>query len=116
MSVRTTVGLSRRPWRLVGAASAIALVLVMAPVSSAAAAPVDPGDLTGQGLTSSDDESGSKATTSRLAQSDPAVLDATGTEQVPLLVKLDYDSVATYSGGVDNLQSHGDRLCVEPRV
>ena len=104
MSVRTTVGLSRRPWRLVGAASAIALVLVMAPVSSAAAAPVDPGDLTGQGLTSSDDESGSKATTSRLAQSDPAVLDATGTEQVPLLVKLDYDSVATYSGGVDNLQ------------
>ena len=104
MSVRTTVGLSRRPWRLVGAASAIALVLAMAPVSSAAAAPVDPGDLTGQGLTSSDDESGSKATTSRLAQSDPAVLEATGTEQVPLLVKLDYDSVATYSGGVDNLQ------------
>ena len=104
MSVRTTVGLSRRPWRLVGAASAIALVLAMAPVSSAAAAPVDPGDLTGQGLTSSDDESGGKATTSRLAQSDPAVLEATGTEQVPLLVKLDYDSVATYSGGVDNLQ------------
>jgi len=104
MSVRTTVGLSRRPWRLVGAASAIALVLAMAPVSSATAAPVDPGDLTGQGLTSSDDESGGKATTSRLAQSDPAVLEATGTEQVPLLVKLDYDSVATYSGGVDNLQ------------
>ena len=105
MSVRTTKGLPRRPWKLVGAASAIALVLAMAPVSSAAAAPVDPGDLTGQGLTSTDDESGSKATTSRLAQSDPAVLEATGTEQVPLLVKLDYDSVATYSGGVDNLQA-----------
>ena len=52
-------------------------------------------------------KSSPKAATSRLAQSDPAVLAATGTAKVPLLVKLDYDSVATYSGGVD-------RICSRP--
>ncbi len=79
----------------------LAVAIATAPTSSVAA---DPPDFSGQGLTSSGSESAPKAATSRLAQSDPAVLQATGTAEVPVLVKLDYDSVATYTGGVQNLQ------------
>ena len=78
-----------------------AVAIAMSPTSSVAA---DPPTFTGQGLASTGSTTSPKAATSRLAQSDPTVLAATGTAKVPLLVKLDYDSVATYSGGVDNLQ------------
>jgi subtilisin family serine protease len=71
---------------------------------AAAADPVDPESLTGTGLPISSTESVTKSATSRLAKSDPEVLAATSPERVPLLVKLDYDSVATYTGGEAGLQ------------
>ncbi len=39
-----------------------------------------------------------KALTSRLAQSDPAVLHLSGSAATPVMVKLDYDPLATYNG------------------
>jgi subtilisin family serine protease len=41
-----------------------------------------------------------KSITGRLAQSDPAVLKLTGTKPVNLMVKLDYDSLSSYLGGI----------------
>jgi hypothetical protein len=46
---------------------------------------------------------GDKAPTSRLAQSDPALLSRTDSQRVPVMIKLDYDSTATYTGGVKGL-------------
>jgi hypothetical protein len=46
---------------------------------------------------------GSKAITSRLAQTDPSLLGRTDATPVQVMVKLDYDSVATYQGSVDGL-------------
>lgn len=43
---------------------------------------------------------GSKPLTSRLAQSDPAVLSLTGTAATSIMVKLDYDALASYSGDI----------------
>lgn len=42
---------------------------------------------------------GAKAPTSRVAESDPDLLARTDTTAVPVVIKLDYDSIATYEGG-----------------
>ena len=44
-----------------------------------------------------------KAPTSRLAQTDPSLLGRSGTAPVQVVIKLDYDSVATYAGGIRGL-------------
>jgi len=44
-----------------------------------------------------------KAATSRLAQSDPSLLAETSNAETQIVVKLDYDAVATYAGGVAGL-------------
>jgi len=93
--------LGRQFSRVVAVGLVSAVAVAMAPAASVAA---DPPTFTAQGLTSTGSQTAPKAATSRLAQSDPAVLQATGTAKVPVLVKLDYDSVATYSGGLQNLQ------------
>ena len=54
-------------------------------------------------LAAADRIDGSKAPTSRLAQTDPGLLARDDRTQMPVLVKLDYDAVATYSGGVAGL-------------
>ncbi|MGI8721221.1 MAG: S8 family serine peptidase [Geodermatophilaceae bacterium] len=80
------------------AATVLAMLTVaVAPVSSALAAPEVP-DLTAGGPLSTERVSVPKAATSRLAQSDPSVLEAAGTEITAVVVKLDYDSLATYEG------------------
>lgn len=79
-----------------------ALTVVLVP-ATASASPADTDGLTATPIAVADQVSVAKAATSRLAESDPAVLAATGTEMVPVMVKLDYDSVATYAGGVENL-------------
>src|SRR5262245_62814281 len=58
---------------------------------------------TAQALTPSDRVSGSKTLTSRLAQTDPALLGRTDSTPVNVVVKLDYDSVATYAGSINGL-------------
>ena len=87
-----------RRTRFVLAATVLAmLAFVVAPVSSVSAAPDVP-DLTAGAALNAERVSVPKASTSRLAQSDPSVLEATGTEPIAVIVKLDYDSLATYEG------------------
>ena len=46
---------------------------------------------------------GAKSRTGRIAETDPALLGRSDSTPVNVLVKLDYDSVATYTGGVQGL-------------
>ncbi len=46
-----------------------------------------------------------KAATSQLAESDPELLARTDSTTVPVVVKLDYDSIATYDGSVAGLDA-----------
>ncbi len=44
-----------------------------------------------------------KAPSSRLAETDPELLARDDAEPVAVMIKLDYDSIATYQGGIENL-------------
>jgi subtilisin family serine protease len=46
-----------------------------------------------------------KSPTSQLAQTDPTLLGLEGSNPINVIVKLDYDSVATYAGGVEGLRA-----------
>ena len=83
------------------------LVTPMAVVTWAAPAGAEPGpDLTVvQQLTPESIHNAVKAPTSRLAQTDPSLLDRTDSTPIPVLVKLDHDSVATYTGQVSGLSA-----------
>jgi subtilisin family serine protease len=48
---------------------------------------------------------GSKALSSRLARTDRSLLRLTGSALTSVIVKLDYDGVATYAGGVEGLRA-----------
>ena len=48
---------------------------------------------------------GVKAATSGLGQTDPALLARTDTTRIGVLIKLDYDSIATYGGGLTGLEA-----------
>ena len=63
----------------------------------------DPPDLTAEPLRPSGRVEGSKALTSRIAKSDKALLRRTDATPVEVVVKLDYDSVATYTGTVEGV-------------
>ncbi|MCW6005780.1 S8 family serine peptidase [Micromonospora sp. CPCC 205371] len=93
----------RRKWLRAGFAAALAVPLAMVTgASPGSAAPT--GDLSvEQVLRPADRVSTAKAPTSRLAQTDPTLLNRTESTRIPVLVKLDYDPVATYSGGVAGL-------------
>ena len=62
---------------------------------------------------------GDKSLTSRIAETDPALLGRTDSTPVEVLVKLDYDSVATYQGSVDGLAPTSPSVtgrCADRRV
>ncbi|MGH3646046.1 MAG: S8 family serine peptidase [Micromonosporaceae bacterium] len=46
-----------------------------------------------------------KAPSSRLAESDPALLKRTDSAPVRVMIKLDYDALASYQGGIGNLRA-----------
>ena len=93
--------MSRRRW--VHAAVASALVpplLVIVSASPSQAAPVN-GNLTSvQGASLVKQVSTAKSPTSRMAKTDPSLLNRTDSTRLSIAVKLDYDSTATYSGGI----------------
>jgi len=62
--------------------------------------PADLADATVQPLAPTDQVEGDRAPSSRLAESDQDLLDRTDGTPVRVLVKLDYDAVASYHGGV----------------
>ena len=93
--------------RLIGAFVLPAFVLALS-AQAGAAPPTDPSlpgepALTAESLTPTGTVSGSKSATSRLARTDPALLGRTDATPVAVMIKLDYDAMATYAGGVDGL-------------
>lgn len=82
---------------------AAALVIPMAVVAGATPAVAGTDLRVAQQLTPEAIYDAAKAPTSRLAQTDPALLGRTDSTPVPVVVKLDYDSVATYGGDVSGL-------------
>jgi len=91
----------RRALPLLVSIVALTALLAVGASPSGAAPPDGTGDLSGAGLEPEAVVDGAK--TSALAQSDPDLLARTDAARVPVLVKLDYDSIATYTGGLDGL-------------
>ncbi|GAA4457898.1 S8 family serine peptidase [Phytohabitans houttuyneae] len=93
----------QKKWLRAGFAAALTLPLaVVTWAGPGVAAPS--GDFTvDQNLQPADRVSAAKSPTSRLAQTDPTLLNRAEATRIPVLVKLDYDPVATYGGGVAGL-------------
>ncbi|GAB1819148.1 S8 family serine peptidase [Herbidospora sp. RD11066] len=85
----------------VATAAAVGLVAALVPAGSAIADPTpSPSKFTAIPLTSPEMVYGAKSLTGQLAESDESLLKATSTDPVNIAVKLDYDSLAAYKGGV----------------
>ena len=88
----------------------VSVAIVMAPLLSlllgvdASGAPDRPA-LSGQSLTPAERVQADKAPTSRLAKTDQSLLGRTDTTPVSVMIKLDYDSIATYTGGLRGLDA-----------
>lgn len=82
-------------------ATVVPLTLVTGSID-AAGAPARPNFQADQ-LAVADRVSADKSPTSRLAKTDQSLLGRTDSTLVPVLIKLDYDSMATYAGGVKGL-------------
>src|SRR6266550_2949717 len=54
-------------------------------------------------LTVSSTVNGAKSPSGQLAKSDPALVNSTSAKQVRVVVKLDYDSLSAYRGGIKGL-------------
>ena len=103
----TIVARGRRPRARARAAGLIAVLAGTSLVVSANAGAQedDPPDLTATQLSPSGQISGGKSMTSRLAETDPALLGRTDAAPVEVVVKLDYDAIATYQGSVQGLDA-----------
>jgi subtilisin family serine protease len=97
----------RRSLVVLSALVAVTLSAIAATADSARAAegPPDPSRLTVTPLQPAEVFHGAKSRTARIAESDAALLRRTDTRPVNVIVKLDYDSVATYRGGVRGLKA-----------
>ncbi len=92
---------SRRAWATLGTA-ALATALIVAP-TQAGAATRGPDGFTATALSPSSTITGTKSTSGRLATSDTALLKRTDSKLVNVVVKLDYDAMASYRGGIKGL-------------
>lgn len=88
-------------WRAGLATVVLSAVVVVASAGPGAAQPAS--GFTAEPLTPTGRMDVAKASTSRLVQTDPALLGRTDTTPVPVLIKLDHDPVATYAGEVRGL-------------
>jgi len=76
-------------------------LLVIVSASPSQAAPVQAGRFTSvPGASLVKQVATAKSPTSRMAKTDPSLLNRTDSTQLSIAVKLDYDSTATYSGGI----------------
>src|SRR5256885_10076038 len=81
------------------AAAAVAVGAILVPARAGTAAPAPP-RLAAHPLVPADRITGTKTATSRLARTDRTLLGRHDATPLPVLVKLDYDPLATYGGGV----------------
>lgn len=87
-------------WLKAGVASAVVVPLVLAMPAATGAAQPPPSSFTAEALTPDERVDVVKAPTSQLAQTDQSLLGRTEAGVISILVKLDHDSVATYTGEV----------------
>jgi hypothetical protein len=92
---------SVRTWLL----APLALLALMTNAAPAVAQPEDPGavsasDLSTRRVAAANRVQGYKAFTSRVASSDPQLLKRTDSGPVEVMIKLDYDAIASYRGGI----------------
>ncbi|MFI5707039.1 S8 family serine peptidase [Kribbella sp. NPDC051620] len=103
MRSRTRTSSTRRT--TIAGLSAGLLIAATLPALSAEAAPPDPNGKTWTAtpLTLDSTVNGAKSPSGQLAKSDPALVNSTSAKQVRVVVKLDYDSLAAYRGGLAGL-------------
>ena len=89
------------------AASAIVPAVAAQPARSSA-------DLRATALTPSERVVAAKSSTSRLARTDPGLLARNDGAMVNVIAKLDYDSVATYAGGIRGLAATSPAVTGKP--
>ncbi|MEZ7126827.1 S8 family serine peptidase [Nonomuraea sp. AD125B] len=91
--------------RLVAVAAGLSAVLALSPAALATPqpSPSPPGKWTAIPLTGAELVDGAKSPSGKLAKSDAALLRGTSTKPVNVVVKLDYDSLAAYRGGLPGL-------------
>ncbi|SEH00223.1 PA domain-containing protein [Nonomuraea solani] len=97
---------SPRLRRLTAVAAGLVVVIAMSPVAARATpAPPTPPPAKWRAtpLTGAELVDGAKSPTGRLARSDPALLRVTSPAPINVVVKLDYDSLAAYQGGLPGL-------------
>jgi hypothetical protein len=82
---------------------AVLSLLAAALASPVAAVAPDTASFTATALTPTDVTNVAKSESGKLAKTDPALLGLTGTKPISVMVKFDYDAVASYTGGVDGL-------------
>ena len=94
-------------WRasvIITAVTALLLALLVAPADSAGARQVDADSFKAKdNLSVAGTVNGNKSATSRMAQTDRSLLGVRSSEPVNVVVKLDYDSTATYAGTIAGL-------------
>ncbi|MEV6285758.1 S8 family serine peptidase [Kribbella sp. NPDC051770] len=101
MRSRTRTRSTRRA--AVAGLSAGLLVAATLPATAADPSPTPPTNWTATPLTVASTISGAKSPSGQLAKSDPALINSTSAQQVRVVVKLDYDSLAAYRGGLKGL-------------
>ena len=86
------------------------LLLLIGTIFPAAAVDRTAGNLSATKLTPSSRVTGFKAASSRLAQSDRSLLARTDSARVPVVIKLDYDAIASYQGNLPGLRATSPRV------
>ena len=82
---------------------ALSVVAASTAGTSAQSSAVNPSNLTASPLVADNTIEGAKSDVARLAQTDPSLLGRTDSTPVNVIIKYDYDSTASYDGGVAGL-------------
>ncbi len=92
------------------------IVSALAAAPAGAQTPDDPASgFSGKGgVTETGRVQDDKAPSSSLAESDPALLARTDARAVPVVIKLDYDSVSTYAGSLPELEATSPAVTGDP--
>jgi Subtilase family/PA domain/Fibronectin type-III domain len=100
--------MSERPHRRLMLSGILGIATLLASVLPTAA--VQPTDLTASALSPSGRISGFKSASADLAKSDRALVARTDAARVNVVIKLDYDAVASYAGGRANMPATSPRV------
>jgi subtilisin family serine protease len=91
-----------------------ATVLLIGALFAAGPVAAAPEPVPGGGVSEATSYMAQKSITGRLAQTDPSVLKLTGTEPVPVMVKLDYDALSSYLGNVAGFAATSPQVTGHP--